>query len=189
MAGSFFADAADPSDVPVDLYEETRWYACYTRARAEKQVVKTLNQRGFESYLPLIPRQRQWKDRKKVVPFPLFPSYVFGRFTLRDVHSILTTPGVSTIVRTRGQPTPIPEEELENVRRFAEAIAATGIEPEARPLIQEGQRVRVTEGAFEGVEGIVIESRGRKRVLVGITAIGQGLEIDIDTRLLKPLRG
>jgi transcription termination/antitermination protein NusG len=189
MAGSFFADAADPGDLPVDLYEETRWYACYTRARAEKQVVKTLNQRGFESYLPLIPRQRQWKDRKKVVPFPLFPSYVFGRFTLRDVHSILTTPGVSTIVRTRGQPTPIPDEELENVRRFAEAIAATGIEPEARPLIQEGQRVRVTEGAFEGVEGIVIESRGRKRVLVGITAIGQGLEIDIDTRLLKPLRG
>ena len=189
MAGSFLASATEMQLETAELYVEPRWYACYTRARAEKQVAKFLLTRGIDSYLPLVPRQRQWKDRKKVVPFPLFPSYVFGRFTLRDIHSILTTPGVSTIVRTKGQPTPIPEEELENVRRFAEAIAATGIEPDARPLIQEGQRVRVTEGPFEGVEGVVIESRGRKRVLVGISAIGQGLEIDIDTRLLKPLRG
>ena len=168
---------------------ESRWYACYTRARAEKQVAKFLEQRGIESYLPLILRERQWKDRRKVVPFPLFPSYVFGRFALPDVHAVLSTPGVSTIVRAQGQPAPIAEEELGNVRRFAQAIASTGIEPEARPLLQGGQRVRISEGPFEGVEGLVIESRGRKRVLVGITAIGQGLEIDIDTRLLKPLRG
>jgi hypothetical protein len=44
------------------------------------------------------------------------------------------------------------------------------------------------EGPFEGVEGIVVEARGRKRVLVGLAAIGQGLEIDIDTRLLKAIK-
>src|SRR5687767_9382750 len=170
MSGSFFA-VADPPDGSFDPYISARWYACYTRARAEKQVAKALQERGMESYLPLIPRQRQWKDRKKVVPFPLFPSYVFARFALRDVHAVLTTPGVSTIVRTQGQPAPVAEDELENVRRFAEGLAATGIEPESRPLIEEGQRIRVTEGPFEGVEGIVIENRGRKRVLVGITAI------------------
>ena len=168
---------------------ETRWYACYTRARAEKQVAKTLQQRGIESYLPLIPRERQWKDRKKVVEFPLFPSYVFGKFGPLLVHAVLTTPGVSTIVRSQGVPVPVADEELENVRRFALAVTMTGVEPDARPLIAEGQRVRVTEGAFAGVEGVVIESRGRKRVVVGISAIGQGLEIDIDTRLLQPLRG
>src|SRR5688572_2627493 len=188
MAGSFLASATDGAEETAELYVEPRWYACYTRARAEKQVAKFLQTRGIDSYLPLVPRQRQWKDRKKVVPFPLFPSYVFGRFAMRDLHSVLTTPGVSTIVRTRGQPTPIAEQELETVRRFAAALASTGVEPEARTFLAEGQKVRITEGPFEGVEGIVIESRGRKRVLVGISAIGQGLEIDIDTRLLKPLR-
>ncbi len=190
MTGSFLATAAGQSEASVaPVRGQPRWYACYTRARAEKQVAKFLQQRGIESYLPLVARQRQWKDRKKIVPFPLFPSYVFGRFSLGDVHAVLTTPGVSTIVRAQGQPAPVAEHELANVRRFAEAIARTGIEPESRPLIAEGQRVRVAEGPFEGVEGIVIESRGRKRVLVGISAIGQGLEIDIDTRLLKPVRG
>jgi transcription antitermination factor NusG len=190
MAGSFLADPAGQTlGAASDQNVDRRWYACYTRARAEKQVARTLEQRGIESYLPVIPRERQWKDRKKLVEFPLFPSYVFGRFRLLDVHAVLTTPGVSTIVRARGIPTAIDEEELENVRRFVRALATTGVEPEARPLVEEGQRVQVVEGPFAGVEGVVIESRGRKRVIVGISAIGQGLEIDIDTRLLKPLRG
>ena len=173
---------------PAQLYAEPHWYACYTRARHEKQVETQLRQRGLESYLPLIQQVRQWSDRKKVVEFPLFPGYVFGRFTLREVHAVLTTPGVSTIVRASGYPTPIPEADLENVRKFAEAIAASGMQPEAQAFFEEGQWVRVQEGPFEGVEGVVVERRGRRRVLVGLAAIGQGLEVDIDTRLLKPIR-
>jgi transcription antitermination factor NusG len=173
---------------PAELYAEPHWYACYTRARHEKQVESQLRERGLESYLPLIQQVRQWSDRKKVVQFPLFPSYVFGRFTLREVHVVLTTPGVSTIVRASGYPTPISDTELENVKRFATGLAEAGIEPDTRPFLTEGQWVCVMEGPFEGVKGLVVERRGRKRVLVGLAAIGQGLEIDIDTRLLKPIR-
>jgi len=173
---------------PAELYAEPHWYACYTHARHEKQVESQLRQRGLESYLPLIQQIRQWSDRKKVVQFPLFPSYVFGRFTLREVHAVLTTPGVSTIVRASGYPTPIPDADLDNVKRFADALAESGIEPETRPFLTEGQWVKVLEGPFEGVEGVVVERRGRKRVLVGLAAIGQGLEIDIDTRLLRAIK-
>jgi transcription elongation factor/antiterminator RfaH len=173
---------------PDHLYTERHWYACYTKARHEKRVEIVLQQRGFESFLPLVEQVRQWKDRRKLVAFPLFPSYVFGRFTLKELHGVLSTPGVSTIVRTNGYPTPIPDREIENVRRFAQAIAESGIEPDQRPFFAEGQWVRVLEGPFEGIEGIVVEQRGRKRVLVGVEAIGQGLEIDIDARLLKPIR-
>ncbi|HEX6558510.1 MAG TPA: UpxY family transcription antiterminator [Longimicrobiales bacterium] len=173
---------------PEHLFRQPHWYACYTRARHEKQVEHLLRQRGYESYLPLVPQLRQWKDRKKLVEFPLFPSYVFGRFTLKELHGILTTPGISTIVRANGYPTPIPERDILNVQRFAQAISQTGIETAQRPFLVEGQWVKVMEGPFEGVEGVVIEQRGRKRVLVGVEAIGQGLEIDIDTRLLKPIK-
>lgn len=187
MAGSIFAETTHGPErpAPEHLYVEPRWYACYTRARAEKQVARSLLERQIESYLPMLPQTRQWKDRKKVVSFPLFPSYVFGRFTLRDIHVVLTTPGMSTIVRANGYPAPIPDEELDNVRRVVKAIAGSGFAPEPRPFLAEGQKVRVMEGPLEGVEGFVIELRGRKRVLVGVTAIGQGLEFDIDTRLLQ----
>ena len=64
-------------------------------------------------------------------------------------------------------------------------MAAAGVEPDPRPIVREGEWVRIVEGAFEGVEGQVVEARGRRRVLVGLRAIGQGLEVDVDTRLLR----
>ena len=190
MAGSILAGILSDSErtPPEVLFSEPRWYACYTRSRHEKQVEALLKNRGLDSYLPLVSRVRKWKDRNKVVDFPLFPSYVFGRFSLKELHTVLATPGVSTIVRSNGYPTPIPEMDIENVQRFAQALAETGTETEQRPFLAEGQWVKVQEGPFEGVEGIVVEQRGRKRVLVGVPAIGQGLEIDIDTRLLIPIR-
>ncbi len=172
-------------EVPFVLYTEPRWYACYTRARHEKRVDGLLTRNGVESYLPLVPRLSQWKDRKKLVSWPLFPSYVFARFTLGRMHDILVVPGVSTIVRSRGYPTPIPEEELANVRRFADAAVAAGVCPEVVPLVNEGDWVRIAEGAFRGVEGRVVERRGRRRVLVGLRPIGQGLEVDVEARLLQ----
>jgi transcription antitermination factor NusG len=168
-------------------FREPKWYACYTRARHEKRVEALLRERGFESYLPTFPRLRQWKDRKKQVSWPLFPSYVFGCFSLRDLHRVLSIPGVATIVRTNGQPTPIRLDELENVRRFAQALAVTPVEPKFAPFVAVGQWVRVREGPFLGVCGIVLERRNRRRVLVGVEAIGQGLEVNIDTRLLEPI--
>lgn len=190
MTGSILAGILTDAErtPPAQLYSEPHWYACYTRARHEKQVESQLRQRGLESYLPMVQQIRQWSDRKKAVFFPLFPSYVFGRFTLSEVHAVLTTPGVSTIVRANGYPTPIPTGDLDNVRTFVAALAESGLQPDPRPFLVAGQWVRVMEGPFEGVVGVVVEQRGRKRVLVGLEAIGQGLEIDIDTRLLKPIR-
>lgn len=175
------------STAPAELYESPRWYACYTRARHEKRVAAALHERGIDSYLPLHARVQQWKDRKKRVQFPLFPGYVFGHFTLQQLHPVLTTPGVSTIIRVNGYPTPIPEREIENVRRFEAALEMTGQEAEPVPYMEIGTRIRIVDGAFEGVEGVVVERRGRQRVLVGFEAIGQGLEVDIAAHLLEPL--
>jgi len=175
----------DELRTPPHLLNEPRWYACYTRARHEKQVSARLQDRGIESYLPTVPSTRQWKDRTKTVDWPLFPSYVFGHFTLRDLHRVLTVPGVSTIVRSNGLPSPIPEDEIRNVQAFAAAVAAARVESEPGPLAQEGEWVEVQDGPFKGVVGRAIERRGRRRMLVGLSAVGQGMEVDVDTRMLR----
>lgn len=183
----FDVDTRKEHIIPPELYDELRWYACYTRARHEKQVERALAEHRVESYLPLVERERQWKDRRKIVAFPLFPSYVFARFAWRDVHEVLTTPGVSTVVRMDGRPAPIPDDDLENVRRFTRGLRETGLEPTPRPFVREGQRVRVTAGPFQGVEGVVVERRGTRRVLVGLPVIRQGFEVDLDQQVLRPL--
>jgi transcription termination/antitermination protein NusG len=161
-----------------------QWHACYTKARHEKQVERMLRERGISTFLPLVPRISQWRDRRKLVEWPLFPSYVFGRFDTTQTHEVLSIPGLTAVVSAGGRPIPIPDEDLENVRRFARGLCSAGAAAERRPFFAEGVPVQVVAGPFKGVRGIVVEQRGRRRVLIGLKAIGQALEIDIDARLL-----
>ena len=168
-----------------------RWFAFHTRARHEKRVTARLKERGFESYLPLVPRTRQWHDRKKVIDWPLFPSYVFARSSEETLVRVLDTPGVAGVVRMAGKPAAIADEEIANVRLFAAAIVQTGEAPEPEPLVEEGQLVRVVAGPLDGIEGLVVERRGRGRALVqvGLKAIGQGLKVELAGGMLQVLAG
>lgn len=172
---------------PVSLYSEPRWYAAFTRSRHEKRVDGMLARRGVKTYLPLVARERQWKDRRKLVEFPLFPSYIFVRMTLSAVADVLGVPGVVAVVRARGYPTPIPDRELDNVRRFVTALGEAGVEPAPQPFLERGQWVVVAEGPFRGVRGVVVERRARARVLVGLRSIGQGFEVDLNARALRKI--
>jgi transcription antitermination factor NusG len=164
-----------------------KWYACYTKARHEKRVAEQLRLRGIEEFLPLVPRVSQWKDRRRLVEFPLFPSYVFGRFELSEAHLVLGLPGVASLVKLNGTPVAIPAEELDNVRLFAAALRNSGATADAAAWVSAGQWVEVVSGPFTGVQGVVVERRRRTRVLVGLTGIGQGLEVDIDAGALRPI--
>lgn len=168
-----------------EQYERPHWYACYTRARHEKRVREQLERREWEIYLPLVPRKSKWKDRTKIVHFPMFPSYVFARFALRDLYDVLSVPGVVDVVRVDGAPAIVREEDLENIRRFTAVLIDRGEEALRKPLPEVGQRVRVVAGPFEGVEGVVVERRGRRRLLVGLELIGQGLEVDLPGDVVK----
>jgi transcription antitermination factor NusG len=166
-----------------------RWYALYTRARHEKRVVQRLRQQGIQGFLPLIPRERQWHDRKTVVDWPLFPGYVFARLQKGGTSQVLSSPGVVTVVSQNGGPAPIRDEVIEGVRRLAAVAAETGMVPRPSPLVRRGRRVRITSGPLEGLEGTVLQRRGGDRVLVqfGVQAIGQGLKVEVEANLLRPL--
>lgn len=172
---------------PPVLYERPHWFACRTRARSEKAADRLLEERGVERYLPLVEKERQWADRVKTVAFPLFPGYLFARFTLTDLGDVLRTPRVISVVRVNGYPTPVREEELESVRRLVEGASASGREPEPADYLQPGDPVVVTEGPFEGMRGILLEARGRARVAVRLHAIRQATSVELDRSVMRPL--
>ena len=54
-----------------------KWFAIYTKPKAEKKVFDQLVKYNFEAFLPLKKEIHRWKDRLKKVEVPLFNSYVF----------------------------------------------------------------------------------------------------------------
>src|SRR5919112_3565515 len=95
-----------------------QWYAIRTRSRFEKIVRDQLTGRGVECLLPLCTRMSQWKDRRKVIEWPLFSGYCFGRFGGDQHRQVLQAPGVVQIIGSAQVAEPIPPEEIASLRRL-----------------------------------------------------------------------
>lgn len=155
------------------------WHALYTRARHEKKVTAVLSDRGFEEYLPLITRESQWHDRRKRTLWPLFPGYVFARFSPEQAAAVVAVPGVVNVLSVAGSPARIPDSDIANIRVLVAAADATGSLPEPEVLLEEGQHVEIIRGPFQGVRGIVIERRGARITMqVGLSAIRRGVRLE-----------
>lgn len=188
MTRSFSAPFGAGRNAALDgRYAAPHWYACTTRARHEKTVNALLERGGIESYLPLAERESQWKDRRKRVAFALFPGYVFARFTLDAVFQVLNTHGLASVVGVRGTPAPIADDEMTNVRRFAECVARSGAAVEEAVELVPGTWVRVATGPFVGVEGIVTGAGAARRVRVGLQLIGRFMEVDLGAASVEPI--
>jgi transcription antitermination factor NusG len=170
--------------LPTQAIRPRNWYALLTQARHEKIVAHRLNQRGITSFLPLVNQHRRWRNRKIKVELPLFSCYVFAHLqpTNEDRLRALRIDGVFDLVGARGTGTPIPEDQIEAVRRLLEGNLAWG----AYPFLKLGQRVRIRSGALDGVEGILVSRNGESTLVISIDGIERSLAIRIEGYDVEP---
>jgi transcription antitermination factor NusG len=161
--------------VSVDCLE-SRWYAAYTCANHEKRVREQLEQRSVESFLPVYETVHRWKDRRMRLQLPLFPGYVFVRIVVVDRLRVLGVPGVVRLVGFSGQLTPLPDDEIESLKKGL----AGGVCAEPHPFLTAGRRVRVKRGPFEGRQGILLRRKGKLRLVLSIELIMRSVVIDVD---------
>lgn len=152
------------------------WFALYTTARHEKRVAQHLDQRAIEHYLPLYRAQRKWSDGSRVtLDLPLFPGYLFVRIQRAERVRVLEVPGALTLVLgTGGQPAAMPDATIQKLRSGLETGA---VEP--HPLLTAGQRVRICAGAFAGLQGVVLRSKNRCRVVLTLEHILRSFSVEL----------
>ena len=161
-----------------DSLASPKWYALYTRSRFEKKMLTELTDRRIEVFLPMREVLSRWKDRKKRIWIPLFPGYIFVNHvdTPENRYRILNIPGAVRFVGLEGHANPIPNEQIEYVRRFLEA----SISVDPYPYMQVGSRVEVIAGPLKGIRGILVEKRGRFRFVIQVDLIRQAVSVEID---------
>jgi len=152
------------------------WFAVWTRSRHEHVVREQIERKHYDAFLPTITRWSRWKDRKKKVDWPLFPGYCFARFDQEDALAILKCTGVVSIVSIEGKPAPIPDHEIEGIRRLLE----TDLQYDPCPLIREGMMVEVTHGALKGIVGRLVRKGAHARLILSVDLIGQGVSVEVD---------
>lgn len=152
------------------------WYAVCTRHQHEKVVARVLENKDFETLLPLYKARRRWQDRVKEISVPLFPGYVFVQEDLNRWLPILTTPGVTSIVSCGGQPSAIPFSEIEGVRQIVEST----LRVEPHPFLKSGDWVRVKYGPIAGVEGILLRKKNIARLVLSVEMLGKSAAVEVD---------
>jgi transcription antitermination factor NusG len=165
----------DPADVP-------RWYAIYTHPRAEKLVFSRLSETDIETFLPLMKTYRQWSDRKKMVEKPLISSYLFVKVKKKQFPVVYKIAGVVRFVSFEGQPVPIPQKQIDNLRLIVNSDAEIEVTGEA---FAKGDNVEVITGSLTGLTGELIRIGGKKRVIVRIDRLDQNIIVTIPATFLK----
>jgi transcriptional antiterminator RfaH len=155
--------------------DQKRWYAVYTRSRAEKKTFKSLVVAGYEAYLPLYKTLRQWSDRKKMVTLPLIPSYVFVKIIEKEYRKVLEMDGVVAFIKFERQLVSIPERQIEDMQRLMESGAEIKAITEH---VEKGDVVRIASGPLRGIEGEIIEMQDKQKFVLRID-IGYTLIVNI----------
>lgn len=161
----------------------SHWYAVYTCPRHEKKVSNALELRGIKSFLPTYKEVHLWRNGvRKEVGLPLFPGYVFASFVARDRFVILNTPGVACLVGPPGEPTPLPDSEIQALR-----YAVPQLQAKPHPFLQTGDRVRVRSGPLAGTEGILVRKKDGWRFILCMDLIQQAVSVEVDVANIDPM--
>ncbi len=158
--------------------EESNWYAIHTRPRHENWIAGQLQEKRVFTFLPLLQQIHQWSDRRSKVEVPMFSCYAFVRIvqTAEERLKVLRTPGVLGFVGSERQGTPIPGEQIENLRKALREKIPCAV----HPFIRIGQRVRVRGGSLNGMEGILLRQGKDQSVIVSVELLQRSVAIQVE---------
>lgn len=161
------------------LGSNPRWYLIQTKPRQEARAEENLRRQSFDCYRPQ--KQRGPSDGK--AEEPLFPGYLFIRLDrqLDNWYPIRSTRGVARVVSFGGEPTPVRDELIEQLRQRLAASASAA----KKPSFQPGERVQLHGGSFNELEAIFVSADGDERSVILLNLLQREQKVRVPTRYLS----
>ena len=161
------------------------WYVIHTKPRQESLALENLQRQGYTTYGPQITISKRRRNAWHQVTEPLFPRYLFIELTEGedDFGPIRSTLGVSNMLRFGGKPATISEEIIQTLQQ-QERDSADAPDPELP--VKPGDRVRVMDGPFAGLEGIFQNNSKDARVIILMELLGRENKVTVNRDSIIP---
>jgi len=179
------AEAAAPASNP-----NMKWYIIHTYSGFERKVKESIEARlRADERLAgkiggvLIPTESVTEVRggKKYTSERMFyPGYVLVEMDMDDNvwHVVKSTPRVTGFVGTGQQPTPLSEEE---VQQIVYRVADSREKPKLKVKFEKNESVRISEGPFASFTGVVDEvNEDRETLKVMVTIFGRSTPVELE---------
>lgn len=179
------APALDPPAPAVHTPPNTMaWFLVRSKPRQEAVALTHLARQGFESYLPLFASEKLVRRKPTVVQDPMFARYLFVRLDTsgqgQSWSPIRSTVGVSELVCFGSRPARV---DAALIAKLREREMAQQANPDA--LFAAGDSVRITEGAFAGLEAIYQMNDAEGRAMVLLDLLSKPVAMTIDAASLR----
>ena len=165
------------------VVRQPHWYALRVTYGREKKAYDYMVEKYVEAFYPTIKTVKEVNGKQQTIEESRFPNMFFARGTEEEIKSFVydnvNLPYLrfyyrhirkgNTIVN---EPVIVPDYQMEGLK----IICASGAQdvlvvPDTVQKFQKGQSVRVTDGAFVGLEGKVAHYHGQQRVAVIIDGL------------------
>jgi transcriptional antiterminator NusG len=178
---------------PMD--KEKKYYVVTTYSGYENKVKLALEDRIAQSGLEenfgeiLIPTetvQEVVRGKKKISERKFFPGYIFLQMALTDEswHLVKNTPKVTNFVGNQ-KPAAVTDQEIMKIMSRMEAGQETPIQI---IRFQEGDSIRVVDGAFTGFNGSVDMVKAEKqKVVVLVSIFGRATPVELEYTQVEKL--
>lgn len=159
------------------LSSTPRWYLIQTKPRQESRAEEHLQRQHFECYQP----KRPLTASNAKADEALFPGYLFIRLDrqLDNWYPIRSTRGVARVVSFGGDPTPVKDELIEQLRQRLATPA-----PPSCSRFKPGERVQLNGGGFNELEAIFISTDGDQRSMILLNLLQREQKVRVPSRYL-----
>lgn len=192
--GDGSSNSVEPPEVAAGAPEapanpNMKWYIIHAYSGFERKVKESLESRihafGLEGRIGrvLIPTESVTEVRggKKYTSERMFyPGYVLVEMDMDDHvwHVVKSTPRVTGFVGTGQQPTPLSDEE---VNQIVYRVADSKEKPKLKVKFEKNESVRITDGPFATFTGVVDEvNEDRETLKVMVTIFGRSTPVELE---------
>lgn len=167
-----------------DSGSELRWLALATHPHKERAAEDNLRRQGYDTYCPMLQKTVRHARKSHLVLRPLFQGYIFAGTTLdtrwKSMHS---TVGVRRVLSYGERPCLLSNDFIRALK--AREIDGAIVKP-ANPY-KVGQRVRLANGALEGLVARIIDVDEKQRLVLLLDLLNQSVRVLTDMTAVREL--
>lgn len=156
--------------------ETVKWRCIRGKPKAEHLAAQHLRAAGFEAFCPRVKHQRSTKRGRVWFIDPLFPGYLFARFSPMQIRQVGTTAFVSQVMTFLHDCGYVPDTVITDLRSAVDSKDTITV----NDAIQPGDSVDVVDGPLRGQSVTVTRVLpGADRVRVLLEFLGSTKEVEV----------
>ncbi|HYO62474.1 MAG TPA: transcription termination/antitermination NusG family protein [Pyrinomonadaceae bacterium] len=161
------------------------WYAIHTKPMQEERAGSNLRAWSVETFTPKIKvrRYNQFTGKISLVTKPLFPRYIFARFSAAALlHKVCFTRGVQSVVGFGAGPDPVSDEIIEVIKQREDKDGLVQLYDD----LNRGDKVVISDGPLKDFVGVFDgHAKDRDRVSILLTTVSYQNRILIERGLVR----